>query len=44
VAGIVFFVRAAFLAELIQWRMLVQSLILLILGVGGTWLSLKKER
>ncbi len=43
-AGLYFFTQAAFLAEQIQWRMLVQSLILLILGVGGIWLSLKKEK
>lgn len=43
IAGIFFFVKAAFLAEQIQWRMLVQSLILLILGAGGIRLSLKKR-
>ncbi len=43
-AGAWFFVRAAFLAEQIQWRMVIQSLILLGLGGGGIWLSLKRTK
>ncbi len=43
-AGIYFFIKAAFLVEQVQWRMLVQSLILLGLGGGGIHLSLKKRK
>ncbi|MGB2907908.1 MAG: MFS transporter [Candidatus Aminicenantaceae bacterium] len=42
VAGIYFFLQATFLAEQTQWRMMIQSLILLALGAGGMSLSFKK--
>ena len=42
VAGIYFFLQATFLAEQTQWRMMIQSLILLILGSGGIFLSFKR--
>ncbi len=43
ISGIYFFLKSTFLSELTQWRMLVQSVILLGLGAGGIRLSLKKE-
>jgi dipeptide/tripeptide permease len=43
IAGIYFFLQATFLAEQIQWRMMIQSLILLVLGAGGLFLSFKKS-
>jgi dipeptide/tripeptide permease len=43
VAGGYFFVQAAFLEEEVQWRMLVQSLILLGMGAGGLLLSFKRK-
>jgi POT family proton-dependent oligopeptide transporter len=43
IAGIYFFLQSTFLAEQTQWRMMIQSLILLFLGAGGIRLSFKKE-
>ncbi len=43
IAGSYFFLQATFLAEQIQWRMMIQSLILLVLGAGGLFLSLRKS-
>jgi MFS family permease len=41
-AGLYFFVHSIFLADQINWRTLVQSLILLLLGGGGVRISLKR--
>ncbi len=43
-AGIYFFIQSLFLAEQIQWKILVQALIMLAMGGGGIKLSLKKKR
>jgi MFS family permease len=42
-AGIYFFVKALFLAPQIQWKTVVQSIIMLALGGGGITLSLKRR-
>ena len=44
VAGIFFLIQAVFLAEQIQWKTLVQSLIMLALGGGGILISLKGKK
>jgi MFS family permease len=41
-AGVLFFVRSVFIAEEIQWKTLVQAVILMGLGGGGITLSLKR--
>jgi predicted membrane channel-forming protein YqfA (hemolysin III family) len=41
--GLYFFIHSIFLADQIQWRTLIQSLILLIMGGGGMRISLKKK-
>ena len=43
VAGIYFVAEALFLSDQIQWKTLVQELIILLLGSGGVLISLKKE-
>ena len=43
IAGIYFFINSIFLGDEIQWRMMVQSIILLVLGAGGIRLSLKRK-
>jgi POT family proton-dependent oligopeptide transporter len=43
VSGIYFLIYSLFLADQIQWRTFVQSLILLILGGGGIRISLKRK-
>jgi hypothetical protein len=42
-AGIYFIISALFLAEQIQWKTLVQGLILLALGSGGVNISLRRK-
>jgi hypothetical protein len=42
-AGIYFFLQSTILADRTQWRMLVQSLILVVLGMGGMRLSFRRE-
>jgi hypothetical protein len=42
--GAYFFVLAVFLSPTIQWKVFVQSLILLGLGAGGVIISFKGER
>ena len=44
VAGVCFLIPAVFLAEEIQWKTFVQSLIMLALGSGGVWISLKGKK
>jgi hypothetical protein len=44
VAGIIFLIQAVFLTEQIQWKTLVQSLIMLALGSGGVLISLKGKK
>jgi POT family proton-dependent oligopeptide transporter len=44
VAGIFFLIQAVFLAEQIQWKTFVQSLIMLTLGSGGILISLKGKK
>ncbi len=41
--GLYFFIYSLFLAPEIQWKTFVQSLILLALGGGGIWISLKRN-
>jgi len=43
-AGAYFLVRSLFLMAEIQWRTLVQSILMLALGVGGVILSLKRKQ
>jgi hypothetical protein len=42
-SGVYFLIYSLFLADQIQWRTFVQSLILLILGGGGIKISLKRK-
>jgi MFS family permease len=42
-SGLYFFIYSLFLADQIQWRTLIQSLILLLMGGGGMRISLKKK-
>ncbi len=42
-AGVAFFVSSVFLSETIQWKTMVQSVIMLGLGGGGITLSLKRK-
>jgi dipeptide/tripeptide permease len=44
VAGIFFLIQAVILAEQIQWKTFVQSLIMLTLGSGGVLISLKGKK
>ena len=41
--GLYFFIHSLFLADEIQWRTLIQSLILIIMGGGGMRISLKRK-
>jgi hypothetical protein len=43
-AGIFFLIQAVFLADQIQWKTFVQSLIMLALGGGGILISLKGKK
>jgi MFS family permease len=43
VSGLYFFIHSLFLADQIQWRTLIQSLILIIMGGGGMRISLKRK-
>ncbi|NOR13074.1 MAG: hypothetical protein GQ545_07450 [Candidatus Aminicenantes bacterium] len=42
-SGLYFVIYSIFLADQIQWRTLIQSLILLIMGGGGMRISLKRK-
>ncbi len=44
VAGVFFLIQAVLLAEQIQWKTFVQSLIMLVLGSGGILISLKGKK
>ncbi len=43
-AGIYFFIQSLLISPQVQWRTLVQSLIMLAIGGGGTYISLRRKK